>query len=416
MTDKNYKHTVLACYGGYITQAVVNNLAPLLFLIFQDEFSIPLEQITLLVTVNFIVQLTVDMLSAKFADKLGYRPALVGAHIFACVGIAGLAVFPYFLPPFAGLMISVVLYAIGGGLTEVLISPLVEACPSDNKTGAMGLLHSFYCWGSVGTVLLSTLFLYAFGKPSWRILTAIWAVFPALVAVYFTKVPMPQTAEQAGGGMTVRELFRSKVFWVMMVLILCAGGSELAMSQWASAFAESALGVPKAVGDLLGPCFFAVLMGISRVFYARISARIDLAKYMTLCGLLCIGSYMLAAFSPLPLVSLVGCGLCGFAVGAMWPGTFSTAAGALPRGGTAMFALLALAGDAGCSGGPTLVGMISGAAGGDLKFGLPFAAVFPALLVIFSLCAARMAGNNKRQTQGHASGQPGSPLDKNGKM
>lgn len=396
MSDKNYKHTVLAAYGGYITQAVVNNFAPLLFLIFQDEFGIPLEQVTLLVTVNFIIQLTVDLLSARFVDKIGYRAALVAAHIFACAGIAGLAVLPGLLPPFAGLMTSVVLYAIGGGLTEVLISPLVEACPSENKAGAMGLLHSFYCWGSVGTVLISTLFLWGFGKACWRILALLWAAFPAAMAFFFTRVPIPHIAGESGDGMKIRELLTSKVFWVMAVLILCAGGSELAMSQWASAFAESALGVPKMVGDLLGPCFFAVLMGTSRVLYAKLSSRVDIMKYMRWCGLLCIGSYMLAAFSPLPVLSLVGCGICGFAVGAMWPGTFSAAAEALPRGGTAMFALLALAGDSGCSGGPTLVGLVSGAMDGGLKSGLPFAAVFPTVLVVLTFAAQKYSGRHSR--------------------
>lgn len=393
--NNNYKHTILASYGGYITQAIVNNFAPLLFLIFQDAFDIPLEQITLLVTINFLIQLTVDLLSAKFVDKIGYRPALIAAHIFACAGIAGLGFLPYVITPFAGLLTSVILYAIGGGLTEVLISPLVESCPNDNKAGAMGLLHSFYCWGSVGTVLLSTLFLYAFGKENWRILALLWAVIPALNAVYFTRVPIPEIAGE-NGGMSIRQLCKTKVFWIMAVLILCAGGSELAMSQWASAFAESALGVPKAVGDLLGPCFFAALMGSSRVFYAKISAKVDIMKYMAVCGVLCIFSYMLAAFSPIPMLSLIGCGLCGLSVGAMWPGTFSAAAAACPKGGTAMFALLALAGDAGCSGGPTLVGMISGTMDGSLKSGLPFAAAFPAALVLFTIAARRFTGKNSR--------------------
>ncbi|MGN1340803.1 MAG: MFS transporter [Oscillospiraceae bacterium] len=396
MQPINYRHTILASYGGYITQAVVNNFIPLLFLIFQDEFEIPLEQITLLVTVNFIIQLAVDLASAKFVDRIGYRRALVGAHIFACAGIAGLAVLPNLLPPFAGLMTSVVLYAVGGGLTEVLISPLVEACPSDNKAGAMGLLHSFYCWGSVGTVLLSTLFLWGFGKSNWRILALLWALFPAAIAVVFTRVPIPKIAGESGGGMKLRELLKTKVFWVMAVLILCAGGSELAMSQWASAFAESALGVPKMVGDLLGPCFFAVLMGTSRVIYAKVSARTDIMKYMRWCGVLCIFSYMLAAFSPIPLLSLIGCGLCGFSVGCMWPGTYSLAAEALPRGGTALFAMLALAGDSGCSGGPTLVGLLSGAMNGGLKSGLPFAAVFPSVLVVLTFAAQKNSGRHSR--------------------
>lgn len=390
---RSYKHTILAAYCGYITQAIVNNFAPLLFLIFHDEFSVPLEQITLLVTVNFFVQLTVDFIAAKYVKKIGYRTALVASHIFAAAGIAGLALLPDILPPFAGLMISVVLYAIGGGLTEVLISPLVEACPSENKAGAMGLLHSFYCWGSVLTVLMSTLFLFGFGKSSWRILALLWALFPALVSVYFCKIPIPEMPDDSGSGMTISQLSKSKIFWVMAVLIFCAGGSELAMSQWASAFAESALGVDKTLGDVMGPCFFAVLMGTSRVFYAKMSAKINILKYMIFCGFLCIFSYILAAFSPLPLLSLIGCGICGFSVGAMWPGTFSTAAEQLPMGGTALFALLALAGDAGCSAGPTLVGFMTGAFGGDLKSGLPFAMVFPIILIIFCLKTLKSTRN-----------------------
>lgn len=396
MIKDNYKHTILACYGGYITQAVVNNFAPLLFLIFQDTFYIPLEQITFLVTINFLIQLAIDLLSAGFVDRIGYRTSLIAAHIFSCIGIAGLGIFPYIMPPFFGLLTAVVLYAIGGGLTEVLISPVVEACPTDNKAGAMALLHSFYCWGNVLTVVLSTVFLSIFGKDKWQILAYIWAIFPILNAVYFSRVPIPSIYEEGEKGIGVVKLCKTKLFWVMAIIILCAGGSEQAMSQWASAFAEGALGVDKTIGDLMGPCFFAVLMGLSRVFYAKISAKVDLLKYMMACGVLCILSYMLAAFSPFPVLALIGCGLCGFSVGAMWPGTYSVSAKLIPGGGTAMFALLALAGDAGCSGGPTLVGLVSGACDDGLKAGLPFGAVFPALLIVFCFAAMRMTGKKSR--------------------
>lgn len=388
----NFKHTITAAYGGYITQAVVNNFIPLLFLIFQDQFGIRLEQITLLVTVNFAVQLLVDLLSAKFIDRIGYRRAIVAAHIFAAAGLAGLAFLPFILPPFAGLVTCVVLYAVGGGLTEVLISPIVEACPTENKAGAMGLLHSFYCWGSVGAILISTLFLQIFGKESWQVLAIFWAVLPLMNAVYFTQVPI-KTLTQDGESMTIRELCRSKLFWLLVVLMLCAGGSELAMSQWASAFAESALGVPKTVGDLLGPCFFAVLMGTSRVIYAKLSAKIKLLPVIIGCCALCIFSYIITAFAPIPILSLLGCGLCGFSVGVLWPGTFSLAAEKSPKGGTAMFALLALAGDLGCSSGPTVVGFASGALGG-LNAGLPFAMIFPAAMIIAAIACRRMTKNS----------------------
>ncbi len=373
-------HTMTACYGGYITQAIVNNFAPLLFLIFRDSFGIPLEQITLLVTINFLVQLTVDLVAAKLADRIGWRRCLIAAHIFAAAGLASLSVLPGVLPPFAGLLCSVVLYAVGGGLIEVLISPVAEACPTDNKAGEMSLLHSFYCWGTVFVIVVSTLFLWAFGKDSWQLLAVIWAVFPLLVAVYFALVPIYPLVEE-GEGLSIRSLCRMKTFWLFIALMFAAGASEQAMSQWASAFAESGLGISKTLGDLLGPCIFSVLMGSARVFYAKMSERIDLAAFLIGSGILCVGAYLLASLSPVPVLSLVGCGLCGLSVGILWPGVFSLAAAEIPKGGTAMFALLALAGDLGCSGGPTTVGFISGAAEGDLKTGLLFAIVFPIIMI-----------------------------------
>ncbi len=380
----NSRHTILACYGGYITQAIVNNLAPLLFLIFQDSFGIPLEQITLLVTINFLVQLVVDFASAKLVDKIGWRRCLVAAHIFAAAGIVGLAVFPNIMPPFAGLLTSVVIYAVGGGLTEVLISPVVEACPTENKAGVMSLLHSFYCWGTVGVVVISTLFLSVFGKDSWGVLAICWAVFPLLVGAFFTQVPIYPLVEE-GEGYGIRKLCSMKIFWLFVVLMIAAGASEQAMSQWASAFVESGLGISKTKGDLLGPCIFSVLMGSARVFYAKMSERIDLNTFLILSGVLCVGSYLLASLSPVPVLSLVGCGLCGLSVGILWPGVFSLAAAEIPKGGTAMFALFALAGDLGCSGGPTTVGMISGAFGGELKTGLLFAIIFPIIMIVGAL-------------------------------
>lgn len=378
------RHTILACYGGYITQAIVNNFLPLLFLIFQDTFGIPLQQITLLVTINFLIQLAVDLIAAKVVDRIGWRVCLVAAHIFAAVGLAGLSFLPYIMPPFAGIITCVALYAVGGGLIEVLVSPVVEACPTENKAGVMSLLHSFYCWGTVGVVALSTLFLYVFGKDSWEMLALIWALFPLVISVYFTQVPLYPLVEE-GEGYGIRQLCRMKSFWLFVVLMFAAGASEQAMSQWASAFAESGLGISKAMGDLLGPCVFSVLMGSSRVFYGKMSERIDLNSFLIGSGVLCVGSYLLASLSPIPAFSLVGCGLCGLSVGILWPGVFSLASAEIPKGGTAMFALLALAGDLGCSGGPTTVGFVSGAFGGELKSGLLFGIIFPVILITGAL-------------------------------
>lgn len=387
---QNYNHTLYASYLGYMTQAIVNTFVPLLFLTFQSTYQIPLDQITSLVTVNFGIQLIVDLLSAKWIDKIGYRISIVAAHICAAAGLAGLGLLPDVFPdPYAGILLAVALYAVGGGLIEVLVSPIVEACPTEKKSAAMSLLHSFYCWGCVLVILTSTLFFSIFGIANWRVLSLIWAVLPLINAFYYEQVPIT-ALHGAGEAMPVRKLFSSGVFWVFALLMVCAGASEQAMSQWASAFAESGLQISKSVGDLAGPCMFSILMGLTRVFYAKFSEKINLTAFMMGSGVLCMASYLLASLSPHPLLSLLGCGLCGLSVGILWPGAFSLASAACPKGGTAMFALLALAGDLGCSAGPSLVGFVSDAAQGNLKAGLLAAIGFPILLLLGLLACKKM--------------------------
>ena len=381
MRNLRYEHTILVCYVGYITQAIINNFAPLLFLTFQSTFLLSLKQVTLLVTFNFLTQLVVDFLAAKFVDQIGYRPCVVAAHVFCAVGLVGLGWFPAILPTYTGLLLAVVAYAIGGGLIEVLISPIVEACPTENKSAAMSLLHSFYCWGTVAVVLLSTVLFSAWGMESWRLVGCLWALIPAVNALLFLRVPIAPIVSE-GEGMSISGLFRQKIFWILALLMVCAGASEQAMSQWASAFAESGLQVSKTMGDLAGPCFFSILMGTARVVHAKLAGRVNLESYIVLCALLCISSYVLAVLPLHPLVNLLGCGLCGFSVGVFWPGTFSIATKACPLGGTAMFALLALAGDLGCSLGPTVVGFVSAAFDDVLKMGLVAAIGFPALILL----------------------------------
>ena len=379
----NYKPTIYACFVGYIVQAIINNFAPLLFLTFQDSYGIPLSKITFLVTFNFLFQLAVDLIAAVVIDKIGYRVAAVAAHVFAAAGLISMAFLPELMPdPFVGLMISVVIYALGGGLLEVLISPMVEACPTDNKEAAMSLLHSFYCWGHVGVVLLSTLFFVTVGIEHWKVLAIVWAVVPIINGIAFLRVPIAKLLSDEDKGMSIKELVSGKAFWIFVLLMFCAGSCEQAVSQWASAFAEKGLNISKTLGDLAGPMLFAICMGISRVLYSKIGEKLRLRKAMVFCGLLCLGSYLLISLSPLPLLGLIGCGICGFSVGLLWPGTFSLAAVGLPRGGTAMFALLALAGDLGCSMGPTLVGRVSAAAGDDLKKGILAAIVLPVMLLV----------------------------------
>jgi len=378
----SYKTTVASCFVAYIVQAIVNNFIPLLFITFQNSYSIPLSQITLLVTINFAIQLLVDLASTLFVDRIGYRLSAVLAHVFSGIGLLLLTILPEIMDPFAGILTAVLVYAVGGGLLEVLVSPIMESCPTDNKEKAMSLLHSFYCWGHVGVVLLSTLFFKLAGIQNWRIMACIWALIPLINACVFAKTPIASLISEGEKGMTLKELFISRTFWILMLMMLCAGASEQAVSQWASAFAEKGLGLTKAMGDLTGPMAFAVFMGTSRAIYGRYGDKINLDSFMKASTLLCVVSYLMISLSPSPVISLIGCAVCGMSVGIMWPGTFSKAAAALRNGGTALFALLALAGDLGCSTGPTLVGMVSNAAQGNMKLGILAAILFPAVMVL----------------------------------
>ena len=378
-----YNRTMHVCFASYIVQAIVNNFAPLLFLTFHEGYDIPLSKITLLVTFNFLLQLAVDAASVKFLDRIGYRAAAVLANAFCGVGFVLLTVLPGAMAdPFAGLLIAVATFALGGGLLEVVISPIVEACPSDNKERAMSMLHSFYCWGHVGVVLISTLFFAAFGLGNWRALALCWAIIPIAVAILFLGVPIAKLLDEGDRGMNLRELAGARIFWLMMLAMVCSGACEQAVSQWASVLAEKGLGVSKAVGDLAGPMLFAVCMGLTRVVYGRYGDRIPLKKFMLLSCALCLASYLMIGLAPVPALGLIGCGLCGLSVGIFWPGTLSLASASLRRGGSALFCLLALAGDLGCSAGPTLAGMVSSAAGDNIRVGILAAVVFPAVLTV----------------------------------
>ncbi|WP_075719925.1 MFS transporter [Roseburia sp. 499] len=379
----NYKTTIYACFIGYIVQAIVNNFVPLLFLTFRSTYGISLSKITFLVTFNFGVQLLIDLLSPTFVDKIGYRVSVILAHVFSATGLLALTILPeIFSDPFTGLLVAVMIYALGGGLLEVLISPIVEACPTDNKETAMSMLHSFYCWGHVGVVLLSTGFFSLFGITNWKYMALLWMLVPLCNMILFFFVPMASLIEEGERGLTLPELLSKKKFWLMFLLMICAGASEQAVSQWASAFAEKGLGVAKTIGDLTGPMFFAIMMGTSRALYGKYGEKLKLEKVMVASGALCIISYLMIVLSPVPALSLVGCGICGFSVGILWPGTFSMASAGIRNGGTMMFAFLALGGDVGCSLGPTLVGRVSGMFQENLKIGILAALVFPVILLV----------------------------------
>ena len=391
--QKNYKKTLLACYLGFITQAITANFAPLLFLHFHNSnnYQIPMGKIALIPLAFFLTQLIVDAICARYVDKIGYRKAIIASQVAAGMGLVGLAFLPdLFSDPFIGVIISVIIYAIGSGLIEVLCSPIVEACPFDHKEKVMSLLHSFYCWGSLGVVLFSTLFFFAFGIESWKIMACVWALVPLLNIINFATCPIEHLVEE-GKGMTIGKLCKTPIFWVSVLLMACAGASELAMAQWASAYAESALALSKTLGDLAGPCMFAITMGISRVLYGKYGEKVDLTVYMLGCGALCLVCYVLASMTANPVWGLVGCIVCGFSVGIMWPGTLSISSARLPMGGTALFALLAMAGDLGGALGPSVVGYVTQTAGDNLRAGLALGCIFPIGLIIGLLIMRRIS-------------------------
>jgi len=379
---KNYKKTKIACYLGFVTQAIAANFAPLLFLKFHTDYNISLGSIALISTFFFFTQLLVDLFCAKYVDRIGYRTCIVASEVSSALGLVLLAFLPDLLPsPFVGIIISVIIYAIGSGLIEVLCSPIVEACPFDNKEATMSLLHSFYCWGSVGTIAVSTLFFFVFGIDSWKWLALLWAIVPAVNIYNFATCPIEHLVEE-GTGLSIKELFKKPLFWMAVVLMICSGASELSMSQWASAYAEAALGFSKTLGDLIGPCLFAVSMGICRTLYGKFGEKLDLKKFMIGSGALCVVCYMLASVFDNPYMGLVGCIVCGFSVGIMWPGTISISSKTFPTGGTAMFALLAMAGDLGGSIGPAIVGKVADINGGNIRAGIAGGMIFPIVLLI----------------------------------
>ena len=380
--QKNYRKTLITCYLGFITQAIVANFAPLLFLRFRSEYGISLGKIALISTVFYITQILIDLFCAKFVDRIGYRKSVVFSQILSVAGLVGLAFLPKaFHDPFIGIMISVVVYAAGSGLIEVLVSPIVEACPFENKDSVMSLLHSFYCWGAVGVVLLSTLFFAVFGIVHWRILACLWALLPLLNAFNFMTCPIERLTDE-GKGLTIKELFSRPMFWLFIILMIGAGASEASMAQWASAYVESALGFSKNIGDIAGPCMFAVLMGLSRVIYGKRGHKMNLTNYMLGSGVLCLICYLLAAVSSNPVLGLIGCIVCGFSVGIMWPGSISIASSRIPLGGTGLFALLAMGGDLGASVGPGVIGAVTENANDNMKAGMLAGCVFPIILII----------------------------------
>ncbi len=389
MLRKNFKATIAASCIGYFTQAILINFAPLLFITFRNEFGLSLAQLSVLIATNFATELIIDFLGTKYVSKIGYRRSVIIAQALSVIGLCMIPTMPRLMAnKFFALEIAMIFCGLGGGLIEVLISPIVEACPTKRKSAIMSMLHSFYCWGQMGVVLLSTIYFRTVGIEHWEYLSLIWAIIPAIDLFLFCFVPINTLVDESEES-TFGELIKQKLFWVFLIMMLCAGATELSMSQWASAFAEPGLGVEKWMGDLLGPCLFAVCMGSARVFYATHSDKIGLKKGILISSGICIISYLVAIFSPIPIISLIGCAMCGVGSGMLWPGTYSIATSRMPKGGVPMFGLLALAGDMGCLSGPYLTGMMSTAFDGNLKMGFLFSLIFPLTLMIMVIILMR---------------------------
>ena len=396
----NYKLTKKACYIGYFVQAIINNLSPLLFIIFQEDFGVSTALLSLLVFINFITQLLVDALSVKFIAKIGERRCILLAHALSAMGLILLGVLPEVIPnTFIALSIATVVSAIGSGLIEVMISPLVDRIPSEKSSAEMSLLHSFYCIGHVGVILLSTVFFRLAGMSLWQILPVIWAIVPAVNALLFIKTPFPPEVSSEER-IPLRHLAKTKTFLLFAVLMLCGGAAEQSVAQWASLFAEKTLGVSKSVGDLLGPCMFAVCMGIGRLLYGFFGEKYPIKRALTLFAALSVVSYLITSLSPFSAFSLLGTALCGFSVSIMWPGVLSLCSESYKNGGTPMFAVLALFGDLGCAAGPFFAGMMSDISLSlslgmeNLKFGILCSLIFPAIML-----ALLLTYNHKRASR-----------------
>lgn len=401
-TAPHYDRTVVACFNGYVTQAIINNFMPLLFVTFSATLGIDMARLSMLISVNFVTQLVVDVLAGTYVDRIGYRPCIIAAHVAAAAGLLTLGLLPTRVAdPYPALLAAIVLYAIGGGLIEVMVSPIVNACPSEHKDKAMSLLHSFYCWGQVGTVAVSTLFFALAGRDAWPVMACLWAIVPMVGIVLFATSPMPDILPEGTTSMKLSELVRNPLFTVFFIMMLCAGASEQGMSQWASTFAESGLGVSKTIGDLAGPAAFAVFMGLSRTIYGVLGHRLNLKIFIAASAALGVGTYLVAALTALPVLGLIACALTGFAVGIMWPGTFALAAEAMPAGGTLMFAIFAVAGDLGCSAGPAIVGTVAAANGDDLQSGLLVGALFPVILLVGVVALRQLMHATRRDTAQH---------------
>lgn len=389
-----YLSTKISGYTGFFVQAVINNFLPILFIALQDVYNLNYARLSVLVLFNFGAQIVIDMLAPKILALLGFRRAAFLSQFTAFFGLALLSVLPKIISPYLAILVCIIIYATGSGLTEVILSPMIEMLPTGNKSANMALLHSFFCWGQACTVLVTTALVYAVGFLNWHIIPLVWSVIPFVNMWAFLKVPIvePDPTQKTA---TFLELLKDKRFIIYMIMMFCGGASEIAMVEWASIFAQTALGVPKVVGDIAGPCGFALFMGLGRIVYAKYSKQISFTKLIIALNIFGFICYMAVALCHIPFVSLLFCALCGFTVSISWPGIYSAGARTFARGGAVMFGVFAMCGDAGCSIGPWLVGVVADKFSLNLGFGM--AAVFPLVMVICGLYILKINDCKNRQ-------------------
>lgn len=397
MTDleRKYIPTKLAGYVGFVVQAIVNNFLPILFIVFQDIYGLGYEKLGRLIVFNFAVQMFIDFITPKIIHKIGYRRAAFLCQFTACLGLCLMSLLPRIMPsPYTAMFIAIAVYATGSGLMEVILSPMIEMLPTGNKSGNMAVLHSFYCWGQTVVVPLTTLMVFAFGYENWSYIPLVWAIVPFINMLAFLRVPIVEPGREVKQS-TLIELLKTPSFIIYMLMMFCGGASEIAMSQWASLFVEQALGVSKAIGDIVGPCLFALFMALGRVIYAKFSKKVSFTRLLIWLNILCFVCYVMVGISKIAALSLVFCALCGFSVSISWPGIYSAGARTFKTGGAVMFSAFAMCGDTGCALGPGLVGLVAEYT--NLNMGFIAAAVFPFIMVICSIIILKNRVAKKQQ-------------------
>lgn len=356
---EHYRLTTISCFVGIFAQAVIINLAALLFMPLMRLHGLTYVQLGTLVAVNFSVQVGSDLVFSGLIDRIGFRRLVLPACLVGSLGLFLFALAPVLLPGrvFAGLLAATAVYSAAGGLLEVLLSPIVNAIPNEEKGAAMSLLHSFYAWGQMATIILTTLFLFLVGERHWQWMVGFWALLPLANFLLFLKAPFPPSVPEEHR-LNMGDLILKPFCLLAFAAIFFGASAEVLMNQWTSAFMERALLLPKLTGDLFGMCGFALMLGLGRAWHGKYGARFDISKALVAMSALAVLCYLVVALAPGSWPGLLACMVCGFATSLLWPGTLIVASERYPLAGAWMFALLAAAGDVGAGLGPWFTGWV----------------------------------------------------------